>query len=186
MSLLGRVRALVSDEIRFILLTHLLNFLTTNHPMNLNQIECHEHALSSTRRHTFNRNVVKLLDFVLERHNPCTMTVNVVVLQHNFLAKLAVNNTSHRRRQQPLWRTRRTFNIMEWDRYRVSLILPEGPSSCDVHQGGATTAPAQVRWPPNCWWRGILLPQVFPLTTHRRVQGITTTYPTMFVTTAAV
>ena len=109
MSRLGRVRALISDEIGF--KTHLLNFLTTNHPMNLNQIECDEHALSSTRRHTFNRNVVKLLDFVLERHNPCTGTVNVVVQQHTLLTTLAVNNTSHRRHQQPLWRSRMTFNI---------------------------------------------------------------------------
>ena len=43
---------------------NLLNFVTTNHPMN--HIECHlQHALSSTRRSTFNRNVVKLLAFVL-------------------------------------------------------------------------------------------------------------------------
>ena len=43
---------------------NLLNFLTTNHPMN--HTECHiQHALSITRRHTFNQNVVKLLDFVL-------------------------------------------------------------------------------------------------------------------------
>ena len=89
MSRLGRVRALVSDEIGFI--THLLNFLTTNHPMNLNQIEGHEHALSSTRRHTFNRNLVKLLDFVIERHNPCTVTANVLVLQHNLLTKLVLH-----------------------------------------------------------------------------------------------
>ena len=36
-------------------ITNLLNFLTTNHPMN--NTHCHlQHALSSTRRNTFNRN----------------------------------------------------------------------------------------------------------------------------------
>ena len=66
-------------------ITNLLNFLTTNHPMN--HTECHlQHALSITRRHTFNQNVVKLLDFVLERQNPYSVTSNVVLPLHNVLA----------------------------------------------------------------------------------------------------
>ena len=71
-------------------ITNLLNFLTTNHPMN--HTECHlQHALSTTRRHTFNLNVVKLFDFVLERHKPYSMTDNVVLPLHNVLTKLNVD-----------------------------------------------------------------------------------------------
>ena len=71
-------------------ITNLLNFLTTNHPMN--HTECHiQHALSITRLHTFNQNVVKLFDFVLERQNPYSMTANVVLLLHDVLTKLAVD-----------------------------------------------------------------------------------------------
>ena len=71
-------------------ITNLLNFLTTNHPMNLT--ECHlQHALIITRRQTFNQNVVKLLDFVLERQNPYSVTANVVLPLHNVLTKLAVD-----------------------------------------------------------------------------------------------
>ena len=40
-------------------------------------------TLRNIRRLTFNRNVVKLLDFVLERQNPYSVTVNVVVPLHN-------------------------------------------------------------------------------------------------------
>ena len=62
--------------------TNLVNFLTTNLPMN--HAECHlQHALSSTRRNTFTRNVVNLLDIVLEWQTPYSVTVNVVVPQHN-------------------------------------------------------------------------------------------------------
>ena len=71
-------------------IANLLNFLTTNHPMN--HTECHlQHALSITRRHTFNQNVVKLLDFVLERQNPYSVTAKVVLPLHNVLTKLAVD-----------------------------------------------------------------------------------------------
>jgi len=67
-----------------------LNLLTTNKPMD--HTECHlQHALSTTRRHTFNQNVVKLLDYVLERQNPYTVTVSVPVSLHNLLTKLAVD-----------------------------------------------------------------------------------------------
>ena len=79
---------LLFHEIRYI--TNLLNFLTTYHPMN--HIECHlQHALSITRLHTFNQNVVKLLDYILERHNPYSVTANVILPLHNVLAKLAVD-----------------------------------------------------------------------------------------------
>lgn len=71
-------------------ITNLLNLLTTNKPMD--RTECHlQHALSTTRRHTFNENVVKLLDYVLERQNPHTVTVNVPVSLHNLLTKLTVD-----------------------------------------------------------------------------------------------
>ena len=73
-------------------ITNLLNLLTTNHPMN--HTECHlQHALSITRRHTFNQNVVKLLDFVLERHNPYSVTANMVLPLHNVLTKLVVEHS---------------------------------------------------------------------------------------------
>ena len=69
---------------------NVLNFLTTNHPMN--HTECHlQHALSITRRHTFNQNVVKLLDFVLAWQNPYSVTANVVMQLHNVLTKLALD-----------------------------------------------------------------------------------------------
>ena len=68
-------------------ITNLLNILTTNHPMN--HTECHiQHALSITRLHTFNQNVVKLFDFVLERQNPYSVTSNVVLPLDNVLTKL--------------------------------------------------------------------------------------------------
>ncbi len=61
-----------------------LNIITTSHPKN--QTDCHlrhQHALRNTRRLTFNLNMVKLLDFVLEWQNPYSVTVNVVVPLHN-------------------------------------------------------------------------------------------------------
>ena len=71
-------------------ITNLLNFLTTNHPMN--HTGCHlQHAMSITRLHTFNQNVVKLFDFVLERQNPYSVTSNVVLPLDNVLTKLAVD-----------------------------------------------------------------------------------------------
>ena len=71
-------------------ITNLLNILTTNHPMN--HTECHiQHALSITRLHTFNQNVVKLFDFVLERQNPYSVTSNVVMPLENVLTKLGVD-----------------------------------------------------------------------------------------------
>jgi hypothetical protein len=71
-------------------ITSLLNSVTSNHPMN--HTECHlQHALSTTRQITFNRNVSKLLDFVLQRQNPYSVTVNVPVPLHNLLTKLAVD-----------------------------------------------------------------------------------------------
>ena len=76
---------LLFHEIGYI--TNLLNFLTTNHPMN--HTECHiQHALSITRLHTFNHNVVKLFDFVLERQNPYSVTSNVVLPLDNVLTQL--------------------------------------------------------------------------------------------------
>ena len=66
-SVVAEFDALFSNEMGSI--TNQLNFFTTNHPMI--HIECHpQHMLSSTGRNTFNRNVMKLLDFVLERQNP--------------------------------------------------------------------------------------------------------------------
>ena len=68
-------------------ITNLLNFFTTNHPMN--HTECHlQHVLSSAGRNTFNRNLMKLLDFVLERQNAYSATVNVVVPVLNMLINL--------------------------------------------------------------------------------------------------
>src|SRR6218665_2759480 len=50
-------------------ITSLLNSLTSYNLMN--HTDCHlQHALSTSRRLTFNRNVSKLLDSVLERKNP--------------------------------------------------------------------------------------------------------------------
>lgn len=74
------------------MITDVLNFLTNNH--TLKQTECHlQHALSTTRRLTFNQNVSKLLDFVIERQNPYSVTVNVPVPLHNLLTKQAVDQT---------------------------------------------------------------------------------------------
>ncbi|KAH3722041.1 hypothetical protein DPMN_064990 [Dreissena polymorpha] len=68
----------------------LLNFLTTNKPMDYT--ECHlQHSLSATRRHSFNHNVKMLLDYVLERQNPYAVTVNVSVPLQNLLKTLAVD-----------------------------------------------------------------------------------------------
>ena len=61
-----------------------LNILSTSHPKN--HTDCHlhhQHALRNTCRLTFNRNVVKLLDVVLEWQNPYSVTVDVVVPVHN-------------------------------------------------------------------------------------------------------
>ena len=60
-----------------------LDILTTSHPKN--HTDCHlhhQHALLNTRRLTFNRNVVKLLEFVQEWQNPYSVTINVVVPLH--------------------------------------------------------------------------------------------------------
>ena len=87
--------ASVVTEVEFLFheigpVNNLLNFFTTNDLIN--HTECHlKHALSSTRRNTFNRNVVKLLDFFLEQQNPYSVTVNVVVPLRNLLTKLAVD-----------------------------------------------------------------------------------------------
>ncbi|KAH3868329.1 hypothetical protein DPMN_031472 [Dreissena polymorpha] len=63
-------------------ITSLLNLLTTNKPID--HTECHlQHSLSATRRHSFNQNVEMLLDYVLERQNPHTVTVSVSVQLHN-------------------------------------------------------------------------------------------------------
>ena len=60
-----------------------LNILFTTHPKN--QTYCHlphQHALRNTCRLTFNRNVVKRLDFVLEwQKNP--YSIDVAVTLHN-------------------------------------------------------------------------------------------------------
>ena len=72
------------------MITNILNFLTTNHTMK--HTECHlQHALSTTRRLTFNQNVAQLLDFVLECQNPYAMAVIVPVPLHNLLTKQAVD-----------------------------------------------------------------------------------------------
>lgn len=71
-------------------ITNVLNYLTTNHP--LHHTECHlQHALNTTRRLTLNRNVTKLLDFVLGHQNPYSVLVNVRVPLHNLLTKQAVH-----------------------------------------------------------------------------------------------
>ena len=71
-------------------ITSLLDLLTTNKPMD--HTECHlQHVLSSTRGHTFNHNVLMLLDYVLDRQNPYTVTESVPIPLHNLLTKLAVD-----------------------------------------------------------------------------------------------
>ena len=72
------------------MITDILNFLTNNHTLKQT---CHlQHALSTTRRLTFNQDASKLLDFVLERQNPYSVTVNVPVPLHNLLTKQAVDH----------------------------------------------------------------------------------------------
>ena len=44
-----------------------------------------KHVLRNTGRLTFNRNVMKRLDFVLELQNPYSMIVNVVVPLYNLI-----------------------------------------------------------------------------------------------------
>ncbi|MEL6606422.1 MAG: hypothetical protein AAFP20_24785 [Cyanobacteria bacterium J06614_10] len=71
-------------------ITNLLNLLTTNKSMD--HMECHlQYALGTTLRHTFNQNVIKLLDYVLERQNPYKVTVSVPISLHNLLTKQAVD-----------------------------------------------------------------------------------------------
>ncbi|KAH3719890.1 hypothetical protein DPMN_062774 [Dreissena polymorpha] len=50
-----------------------------------------QHSLGATRCHSFNHNVELLLDNVLERQNPYTVTVSIPVPLHNLLTKLAVD-----------------------------------------------------------------------------------------------
>jgi len=72
----------------------LLNFLTSNNLMN--HTECHlQHALSTIRHLTFNRNVSKLLDFVLKWQSQYSVTVNVPVppYMHNLLTKVVIDRT---------------------------------------------------------------------------------------------
>ena len=58
----------------------------------MNHTECHLlHASSSTRRVTFNQNVEKLLDFLMERQNPYYVVVQNPIPLHHLLTKLAVN-----------------------------------------------------------------------------------------------
>ena len=91
-------------------ITNLLNFLTTIHPMN--HTECHiQHALSITRLHTFNQNVVKLFDFVLERQNPYSVTSNVVLPLDNVLTKLAVDTLVAARLRMCLDNGERVYRI---------------------------------------------------------------------------
>ncbi len=61
-----------------------VKILTARHPKNYTDCRLHhQHALHNTHRLTFNRNVVKLSDFVLEWQNPYSVTVDVVVPVHN-------------------------------------------------------------------------------------------------------
>ncbi|KAH3719441.1 hypothetical protein DPMN_062276 [Dreissena polymorpha] len=57
----------------------------------MDHTECHlKHSMRVTRRHSFNHNVEMLLDYVPDRQNPYTVTVNVPVPLHNLLTKLAL------------------------------------------------------------------------------------------------
>ncbi len=97
-------------------ITNLLNLLTTNHPMD--HTECHlQHALSTTRRLTFNQNVAKLLDFVLERHNPYSLMVNVPVPLHSLLTKLAVDREVAARLLKCLENGERVYRSYRRDRF---------------------------------------------------------------------
>ncbi|KAH3752920.1 hypothetical protein DPMN_187546 [Dreissena polymorpha] len=59
----------------------------------MDHTECHlQHSLSATCSHSFNHNVEMLLDYVLERQNPYTVTIRVPVPLQNLLTKLAVDN----------------------------------------------------------------------------------------------
>ncbi|KAH3751019.1 hypothetical protein DPMN_185560 [Dreissena polymorpha] len=58
----------------------------------MDHTECHlQHSLIATRRLSFNQNIEILLDYVLERRNPYTVTVSGPVPLYNFLTKLAVD-----------------------------------------------------------------------------------------------
>ena len=73
-----------SNSIQRVSNQFLLTSSPPSHPKN--HTDCHlrhQHALRNTRRLTFNLNMVKLLDFVLEWQNPYSVTVNVVVPLHN-------------------------------------------------------------------------------------------------------
>ncbi len=72
------------------LIANLFDVLTSNTSMN--HKECRlQHALSKSRRITFNENVAKLLDYVQGRQNPYDITVTITVPLHNILTKKAVN-----------------------------------------------------------------------------------------------
>ena len=71
-----------------------LNILTTIHPENHTYWHLHhQHALRITRRITFNRNVVKLLDFLLELQNTYSVTAST--------GSCLGSQTSRRRHRQP-------------------------------------------------------------------------------------
>ena len=70
--------------------TNVLNVLSTSQPVS--HTECHlRHALKPTRRHTFNNNVAKLLDFALEHQNLYSVISNMSLPLHNLLTKQAVH-----------------------------------------------------------------------------------------------
>ena len=97
-------------------ITNLLNCLTTNQSMD--HTECHlQHALSATRRLTFNKNVAKLLDFVLERQNPYSVTVNVPVPLHNVLTRQAVDREVAVRLLKCLDNGRRVYRSYRQERF---------------------------------------------------------------------
>ena len=71
-------------------ITHLLDHVTTTNLME--HTECHlQHALSSTRKATFNDNVQKLLNFVFLRKNPFSVAAPKPVTLYHLLNNFAVD-----------------------------------------------------------------------------------------------
>ena len=73
-------------------ITSLLDLLVSNEPMK--HTECNiQHALSKSRRHLFNQNVDRVLDFVQAQQNPYSICTNVQISipLHNILTKEAVD-----------------------------------------------------------------------------------------------
>lgn len=110
-------------------ITNVLSLLTNNNTMK--HTECHlQHALSTTRRLTFNQNVAKMMDFVRERQNPYSITVNVPVPLHNLLTRQAVDQTVPPRLLNCLTNGERVYSSYRQERFvektkKISTTIPK-------------------------------------------------------------